>query len=114
METHMGVPQGGIISPLLSNLILNELDNFVGDLISEYTSTSENGSQMIINPAYTKLTGRISRLSKKIETKVNDSDLKKQKITLIKERRRLPNRIPAPGFVKMDYVRYADDWIIGV
>src|SRR5262249_38968859 len=37
-ETPNGTPQGGIISPLLANIYLNELDRFVEDtLIPEYT-----------------------------------------------------------------------------
>jgi retron-type reverse transcriptase len=35
ITSDMGVPQGGIISPLLSNLILNELDTHVDKIRTE-------------------------------------------------------------------------------
>ena len=41
-ETLSGTPQGGIVSPLLANIYLNELDRFVEDiLIPEYTEGVE-------------------------------------------------------------------------
>lgn len=40
-NTFSGVPQGGIVSPILSNIYLNEFDSFVMNLIEEY-STKKN------------------------------------------------------------------------
>jgi retron-type reverse transcriptase len=41
--TKMGVPQGGIISPLLSNLVLHELDSFVEKLVKTEREESPRG-----------------------------------------------------------------------
>ena len=50
--TYSGVPQGGIVSPLLSNLVLNELDRYVEDvLIPQYTK----GQRRRVNYPYHKL-----------------------------------------------------------
>ncbi|MEO0560464.1 MAG: reverse transcriptase/maturase family protein [Chloroflexota bacterium] len=41
-DTHSGTPQGGILSPLLSNMYLNELDSFVEDVLKpQYTRGKE-------------------------------------------------------------------------
>src|SRR3989442_1587575 len=51
-RTLSGVPQGGIVSPLLSNILLDKLDTFVDTtLIPHYT----RGKKREDNPEYTKL-----------------------------------------------------------
>ena len=42
-QTLMGVPQGGIISPLLSNLVLHELDKFIKKLQLENSKKKTKG-----------------------------------------------------------------------
>lgn len=56
--TYSGTPQGGIVSPLLMNIVLNELNVFVEDiLIPEYTG----GKKRRLNKAYTKLMRKAQR-----------------------------------------------------
>ena len=51
-DTYSGTPQGGVISPLLANIMLNELDRFVeNELIPEYNK----GKGKKINPEYNRL-----------------------------------------------------------
>jgi retron-type reverse transcriptase len=48
-ETLSGCPQGGVVSPILSNIYLSKLDDFVEqELIPQYT----RGKIRAANPAY--------------------------------------------------------------
>ena len=59
--TYSGVPQGGVVSPILSNLVLDRLDKYVEDeLIPVYTS----GKRRKANPAYIALTLAASKARK--------------------------------------------------
>lgn len=51
----VGVPQGGVISPLLSNLYLTPLDEFAEKLKEKYTKLPIS----IRNPEYRKLESKI-------------------------------------------------------
>ena len=58
----VGVPQGGIVSPLLSNLILHEFDMYIEKLIEERNRINENLKKDFPNPIYKSITARISKL----------------------------------------------------
>jgi retron-type reverse transcriptase len=51
-EHASGTPQGGILSPLLSNIYLNELDKFIDKIEGEYQGVRKRPRA---NPEYTKL-----------------------------------------------------------
>lgn len=114
----MGVPQGGIISPLLSNLILHELDTYIENLMAELNKKNRNVKPYLTNPKYHKLTMRINRLKTKIKDQklglLNSSLEIKEYLTYIRERRKLKSLINNPKYLNIKYVRYADDWMIGV
>lgn len=118
VNSDLGVPQGGIVSPLLSNLMLHEFDLFMERMIKEQESNNKKLKPHITNPRYHSLTMRINRLKDKINLNHELSNgtwndrLNLSK--LIKERRRLKSIIPNPGFVRIKYVRYADDWLVGL
>ena len=65
-RTKMGTPQGGILSPLLANIYLHELDEFITNL-STQTSSSNNNSRRE-NPEYKSIRGKIYRLRTKRTT----------------------------------------------
>lgn len=110
----VGVPQGGIISPILSNLVLNELDCFIERLIEENLLKNQGRTHTLRNPAYYKLDDRIQTI-RKIETKKKnrgeeiDQTLLNERNELIKLRSRTPSTIPNGDLSKFYYVRYADD-----
>lgn len=102
-KTYSGVPQGGILSPILSNIYLNELDAFVEDvLIPQHT----RGKHRATNPAYERLRGVTRRAYKQ-----GDIATAKQ---LEKQRRAIPTGdTQDPNYRRLKYIRYADDFILG-
>ena len=54
-ETLSGCPQGGVVSPILSNIYLSKLDDFVErELIPQHT----RGARRAANPAYRQADAR--------------------------------------------------------
>lgn len=98
-QTNIGTPQGIVLSPLFSNIVLHELDEFIeGKLKTEYTK----GKKRKANLEYRKLRYRIKR----------ETDLKKRRV-LINECLKVPSKdFYDPDFKRLFYVRYVDDWII--
>lgn len=109
-KTYSGTPQGGIISPLLANIYLHELDKFVMKLKSEF-DTPEVGQ---ITPEYRELHNEIKRLSHRL-TRVEGEE-RKLVLAEYKPKRQKLMSIPCTAQTdkKLKYVRYADDFLIAV
>jgi group II intron reverse transcriptase/maturase len=101
--TLSGSPQGGVVSPVLSNIYLDRLDKFVETvLIPEYT----RGGRRTPSPAYREAENAIARARRR-----GDRATVRQ---LRKRLRSLPSGDPDdPGFRRLRYVRYADDHLLG-
>jgi len=102
-ETLSGTPQGGIISPLLANIYLNDLDRFVEDtLIPAYTKGDKHRN----NPPY----DRLCRLIKTARERNDSDEIKRLRL----ERRKLISVDPCdPDYRRLRYIRYADDFLLG-
>lgn len=117
----IGVPQGGIASPILSNLVLNELDLYIDKLIQQRLRVEKNDGRphTLRNPAYYKFDNRIqtiSKIEKRLRSKGErvDQALIIERDELVKQRAETPSTVPNGDLAKFYYVRYADDWLIGV
>lgn len=85
----IGSPQGGIVSPILSNIILHELDMYMENYIKEF----HKGKNRKANPEYMKAYYRHG----------------------INKARRFGQADPMDhGYRRMHYVRYADDFVITI
>lgn len=109
-KTYSGTPQGGIISPLLANIYLHELDKFVMKLKSEF-DTPGMGQ---ITPEYRELHNEIKRLSHRL-TKVTGEE-REMVLAEYRPKRQKLMSIPCTAQTdkKLKYVRYADDFLIAV
>lgn len=102
-RTLSGVPQGGIVSPILSNILLDRLDKFVETvLIPKYTKGGTRGP----NHEYDRLMSR-SRYHRQRGNAEKAEALRKQA-------QLLPSRNGHdPHYRRLKYVRYADDFLLG-
>ena len=98
-----GTPQGGTVSPVLSNIYLDKLDKFVeSTLIPEYSKGDKRGR----NPAY-------GQVANQLQTARRQGDLERVR-ALKKELRKYPSKTPDdPGYRRLRYIRYADDFLFG-
>src|SRR5467141_2115961 len=102
-ETLSGCPQGGVVSPILSNIYLHKLDEFVEqELIPQYT----RGTGRKVNPVYKRLRRHMTSARLRGD-RAAVRDLKKQL-------RAIPYGDPMdPGYRRLKYIRYADDHMLG-
>lgn len=93
IEHVSGTPQGGILSPLLSNIYLHELDRFMNNIMEEYQGTRKTPKT---NPEYRKYMDKKRERNPKIA-------------------RRYPAAHPFDrNYRYVRYVRYADDFLVGI
>jgi group II intron reverse transcriptase/maturase len=101
--TLSGAPQGGVVSPVISNIYLHKLDEFVETvLIPQYT----RGKLRARNPEYRKVEHAIARARRRGD--------RNEVRSLYRQLHSLPSQNPNdPGYRRLRYARYADDTLLG-
>lgn len=109
-NTHSGTPQGGIISPLFANIYLHELDKFVVQKAKDFDKPREQWNTTEYNCIQKKLS-KISIALKTADESGKSVLLERRKI-LRTELLKTPCKSQTDKKIK--YIRYADDFLIGV
>jgi group II intron reverse transcriptase/maturase len=102
-ETLSGAPQGGILSPLLSNIYLNRLDRYVENTLLPVYNRGDRRRPYL---PYMRLHKAVWKLEKK--------GLREGTRQMRRELQQLPSRDPHdPEYRRLRYIRYCDDWLLG-
>lgn len=101
-RTYSGTPQGGILSPLLANIYMNELDAYIEDVLIPQNT---RGTKRAENPEYKRLKFAMTQARKKGNVKKAEE--------IERQRRHVPSQnVYDPNYRRLQYIRYADDFIL--
>jgi len=117
-KTYAGTPQGSVISPILSNIYLSELDDFVEELRKSFDvgKTIRSGSS-----EYYQVTHLMNKAKQELTATWDKMSVEERKIgrKRVKSLKRLQLETPKnphfeTGYKRLKYCRYADDWMISI
>jgi group II intron reverse transcriptase/maturase len=111
--TLTGTPQGSGVSPILANIYMTELDNFIADLGSKLCTSVKRRKE---TPQYRAAKYQVQKILRKLADKNCDRE------KLIQDLKRAQKHLTStqygvhddPDFRRLLYNRYADDFIVGI
>jgi hypothetical protein len=86
-------------------VILHELDAYIEKRRLDFLARAV-GPLKLVNPAYTQISNTISKCRK--------ANARKELLVALRLRNRTPAYIANPDHLQIKYVRYADDWLVGL
>jgi retron-type reverse transcriptase len=124
----LGTPQGGIASPILFNIYMNEFDTYIKKRLEEIAQKINETEKRTVSGKYTRFSRRMSSRMEKAQARIRNIQLQKRDIdehelkyireqTQIireskKEKLKAKSKRASSLLVRFAYSRYADDWII--
>lgn len=112
-KTYSGTPQGGIISPILCNIFLHQLDEYLKSLGANEVQTKKE-SNLRRSPAYRKIDNAITRARAKLRGNL-DRQVRNELLNTLKKLEKEMRHTPMYDTrhkTTLGYARYADDFVI--
>ncbi len=114
-KTYSGTPQGGIISPLLCNVFLHQLDKYMESLGANAVQTKKEAN-LRRSTEYRRIENAITRTRAKLRNNP-DRQARRELLDRLPELEKEMRQTPVYDannrhHTKLGYVRYADDFVI--
>jgi group II intron reverse transcriptase/maturase len=113
-KTYSGTPQGGVLSPLLCNIFLHQLDKYLMEELKANQTQSKRVEHARRNPKYRRIENKVTRLRRQL--KQTNGPAREGLIKELGELERQQRTIPYYAKEKkhpstVGYARYADDFV---
>lgn len=113
-NTYSGMPQGGIVSPILANIYLDKLDKYVKEYIRHFDMGTKRRPGKESNDLANERKWTVRKL-KKVKDGTEKAALVARLKAIEQERAAFPSGDEMDGsYRRLKYIRYADDFILGV